>query len=142
MKVFRCCLLLLLSLALPLQAALAAGMGGSMRHATSQPAPAPAQPHTATAAQGASPVLPQTAMAVDGTDCAQHHKAQDSWPLAADHDCSSCSWCSLGTSLPSSWQGWVAARAQHSHAAAPVGAYGAPTLRAPERPPRAIATKV
>ncbi len=155
MKTLRWCLLLLLSLALPLQVAAAASLGGCMRQAGNRPAQtvtAPAAGHQAAAPMGrmaaaaqsdpperaaqAHPAAPAPAAATDGSDCAQHHPAPSSVP-SVDHSCTSCSWCSLGTALPSHWQGWVAIQVQQVHTVAPVPAYGAPLLRAPERPPRA-----
>lgn len=129
MKAFRCCLLLLLCLALPLQAALAAGWGGCMRHAGQSPTQA---------AQHDAALLLAPAAATDGSDCLHHHPAEAATP-AVDHSCSNCSGCAVGAALTSSWLGWVETRVQQSFVVAPVSSHGAPTLRAPERPPRAIA---
>jgi hypothetical protein len=134
MKVFRCCLLLLLSLALPLQAALAASLGACIRHADNPPAQA--QPLLAPAVPAGQPA---PAAAVGDPDCLQHHAAAVAAPSATDHGCSNCAWCSLGTALHGSRRGWVAAQDPQSPPVMLVGDHGAPTLGAPERPPRAIA---
>lgn len=135
MKLFRTCLLLLLSLVLPLQAALAAGAGGCLRHASQGPQTAVAVVQVANKAQP------------EHSACAQHQPsaaatpaADDKSGTATDASCSNCGLCCLATALPSQGLQWQAACVQQAHPLTPFVVHLSTVARTLERPPRAVAT--
>jgi hypothetical protein len=132
MKLFKTCLLLLLSIALPVQAAMAAGMGSCLRHTHGAPASAVAQAQAVGAATDEGSV---------NTDC-QHHQVAQTPTASADPGCSACGDCCLGNALPSTGLHLQAHGMQSHDRPQAMVAHASAPLRVFERPPRAPAATV
>ncbi len=131
MKLWKCCLLVLLCVALPVQAVLAAVHGGCLVHTQ--------HASTGQVDRVAAPArAPDHAQADTGCP---HHRAGAEDPSAnspsPETDCSHCSSCCPGSAPPSTTASWQGPQKQRSTLQQTTPAHPSLPMAALERPPRA-----